>query len=374
VTALFLGLIGLLLYLTILWDGFQLIVLPRTVGGRLRVSHPFFRITWAFYVRLVRRTPPVWHDALLGCYGPGSLIVLIAVWATSLIVSFALLQTAVGIALSAPEQQADFGTTLYFSGTTFFTLGLGDVTPRSGLSRLLTVAEVGSGFGFLAVVIGYLPVLYQSFMQREVMVALLAARSGTPPTAAALVRRYGVFGHPTALGERLLGGERWAAETVDSLLSHPVLAYYRSQHPQHSWVGALAIILDASALGIVGVKGVPAHPAHLAFDMGRHCAHDLCQVFLLRPATPAADRLPPAELERLRAQLEDCGMPLAAGAEAERRLAALRQEYEPYVQALRDYLLRPLPPCLAPAPPGAPAESSPRLASAPTGASTAARD
>jgi hypothetical protein len=254
----------------------------------------------------------------------------------------------------------------------FFTLGLGDVTPRSGLSRLLTVVEVGSGLGFLAVVIGYLPVLYQSFTQREIMVALLAARSGAPPTTAALVRRYGQVGHPAALGERLLGAERWAAETLESILAHPVLSYYRSQHVHHSWVATLAIVLDASALGIVGVKDVPPHPAHLAFDMGRHCVEDICRVFSLLPSTGGVDRLPPEELARLRAVLRDCGMPLTDGAEADRRLAALRQEYEPYLQAIGDYLRMPLPRWVLPEEPGAPEPSAAsHAASAPPAASIA---
>ena len=39
---------------------------------------------------------------------------------------------------------------LHLSGTTFFTLGLGDVTPLPGVARLLVVIEVALGFGFLS--------------------------------------------------------------------------------------------------------------------------------------------------------------------------------------------------------------------------------
>ena len=38
-----------------------------------------------------------------------------------------------------PNRKPDFGIDLYFSGTSFFTLGLGDVVPRSGVGRALTV-------------------------------------------------------------------------------------------------------------------------------------------------------------------------------------------------------------------------------------------
>jgi Ion channel len=49
------------------------------------------------------------------------------------------------------------------SGTTFFTLGLGDVTPTTTVARLLTVLETGMGFAFLALVIGYVPLISQAF-------------------------------------------------------------------------------------------------------------------------------------------------------------------------------------------------------------------
>lgn len=65
---------------------------------------------------------------------------------------------------------------LYLSGTTFFTLGYGDFTPHTAPGKLAAVAEAGTGFGFIAVVIGYLPVLYQLFSQREAKVIQLDAR------------------------------------------------------------------------------------------------------------------------------------------------------------------------------------------------------
>src|SRR2546422_6085889 len=71
-----------------------------------------------------------------------------------------------------------FWTDVYMSGTTFFTLGLGDVAPRTGLAKAITVIEAGTGFAFLAAVIGYFPVIYQAFSRREVAISLLDARAG----------------------------------------------------------------------------------------------------------------------------------------------------------------------------------------------------
>jgi hypothetical protein len=80
--------------------------------------------------------------------------------------------------------------TLYTSGLTFFTVGFGDVSPRTSLAKLIAVAEAGTGFGFIAVVIGYLPVLYQLYARREIHVMQLDARAGSPPCALMLLCRH----------------------------------------------------------------------------------------------------------------------------------------------------------------------------------------
>lgn len=90
---------------------------------------------------------------------------------------------------SRPTADGHFTTYLYFSGTTFFTLGYGDLVPTGAMGRVLSVAEAGIGFGFLAVVISYLPVLYQAFSRREIIISLLDARAGSPPSAGELLRR-----------------------------------------------------------------------------------------------------------------------------------------------------------------------------------------
>ena len=95
-------------------------------------------------------------------------------------VVFALLHFGLGTHLNAPESQGGMGTFLYLNGTTFFTLGLGDVVPLNALGRALVVMEVGTGIVFLAMIIGYLPLLDQAYVQREVGVQLLESRAGSP--------------------------------------------------------------------------------------------------------------------------------------------------------------------------------------------------
>ncbi|HST54186.1 MAG TPA: potassium channel family protein [Pyrinomonadaceae bacterium] len=331
----------------VLWDAFEAIVLPRRVTRRLRLTSAFYRTTWAPVAGLARRMPPSKkRDRYLGFYGPLSLLLLLLVWAVGLILAFALLDWASGVRLQTPAASVNFWTYLYMSGVTFFTLGYGDVFPLEGLGRALAVTEAGTGFGFLAIVIGYLPVLYQSFSRREVSISMLDARAGTPPTAVELLRRHSKHESLDRLSELLHDWERWAADLMESHLSYPVLCYYRSQHDNQSWLASLVCVLDTCALVMVGVDGTYEWQARLTFAMARHAVVDISQIFNARPVAFDSDRMSDEDLASLRALLSNSGLVLRAGADADEKLRSLRKLYEPYVNGLACHLLIPLPPWL----------------------------
>jgi len=326
---------GSVLVTVVLWDAFETIVLPRRITRRFRLTRYFYRATWrpfAATALLVR--PGNRRESYLSFYGPLSLLSLLVLWAAALVVGFGLLQYAAGT--------DRFTTDLYLSGTTFFTLGLGDVAPHGTAARILTVIESGLGFGFLAIVIGYFPVLYQAFSRREVSISLLDARAGSPPSAAELLRRHAGPGGVAALEQLLRDWERWSAELLETHLSYPLLAYFRSQHTNQSWLAALTTVLDTCALVMVGIEGACARQARLTFAMARHAIVDLTQVFNTRPTAAAEERLPPAALARLKSALTTVDLPRVAE-NVDGRLAELRRSYEPYLTALSKYLLLPLP-------------------------------
>ena len=337
------------LIVLVLWEAFETIVLPRRVTRRVRVTSSFYLATWrpwralCLSVRTRKR-----REVLLSVYGPLSLLVLLSLWAATLICAFALLHWALDTRLNVADGLRGFGTYLYMSGVIFFTLGFGDVVPVMHAGRMLTVLEAGVGFGFLALIIGYLPVIYQGFSAREVNISLLDARAGTPPTPAELLRRHGRNNAMPELNELLKDWERWGAELMESHLSYPVLCYFRSQHDNQSWLAALATILDTCALVMVGVDGAPTWQAQLTFAMARHAVVDISQIFSAAPRADFADRLCAEDMGRLRASLAADGVPLRDGAEADARLAQLRGMYEPYVRALAEFLAMPLSPWINP--------------------------
>ncbi|HEU5001588.1 MAG TPA: potassium channel family protein [Actinomycetota bacterium] len=336
-----LGALGVALVLVVFWDAFETLILPRRVSRRFRIARAFYRTTWSLWTlgaRVPRTTPR--RETYLSYYGPLSLLFLLAVWGGGLILGFALMIEGVGRVHAAGAHT--FLSLVYLSASTFFTLGLGDITPANRLGRLVTVAEAGAGLAFLALVISYLPVLYQSFSRREVRISLLDERAGSPPSAGELLGRRGPVYAESGL-QFLREWELWCAELLESHLSYPVLAYFRSQHDNQSWLSALTVILDACALVMAGMAEITDSQARLTFAMARHAAVDLAAILGTPPVRGGVDRLPPEGLDRLRRHISESGLTPAAGERAGEELRSLRATYEPYLRALSAHLRMPLP-------------------------------
>jgi hypothetical protein len=342
------ALLSLALIAVVLADGFETMVLPRRVTRSFRTTRYYYRGAWTLWRACGLRLPAGrQREGFLSFFGPLSLLGLFALWITLLILGFGLLHWSLGTALTTPDGNINLRIYLYESGVTFFTLGYSDIMPAGPGGRFLAVLEAGMGLGFLAIIIGYLPVLYQAFSHREGTISLLDARAGSPPTAAQFLLRMAGGCSASAADPFLAEWERWAAELLESHLSFPVLCYYRSQHDNQNWVAALTAVLDICALLIVEGKGCSPHQAQLTFAMARHAAVDLGLVFHTPPQPPEPDRLPAERLARLRALLKEAGRPLPDGPEVDKKLAELRELYEPFVNALARFFVFNLPPILS---------------------------
>src|SRR6476620_11512116 len=307
--------VGLGLILIILWDAFETIILPRRVTRRMRLTSLFYTSMWAICSRLVRTMRNrKRRDKYLGIFGPLSLLLLLAMWAAGLILGYATLHWGLQTRLNVPEETGHFASYFYISGETFFTLGYGDIVAVFPLGRAIAVIEAANGFGLLAIVIGYLPVLYGAFSRREVNIALLDARAGSPSSAAEMLRRHGESGNLNDLDAVLHEWEHWSAELLESHLSYPVLCYFRSQHDNQSWLRAITTVLDSCALVMVGLKDGPAWQARMTFAITRHAVVDIAQVLKRNPVRHelCPERLSDADFERCRSILARSGIELPA--------------------------------------------------------------
>jgi hypothetical protein len=322
---------GIAVVLLVLWEAFETLVLPRRVSRRLRFTRGFYRVLWGTWTRIGPHRSGPRREVYLSVFAPLSLLMLLGLWVICVVVGFALMQWGLDTPITTGGSAA-FATQLYLSATTFVTLGLGDYTPMSSAGRFIVAIEAASGFAFLALTISYLPVLYQAFSRREVRISMLDQWAGSPPTAVEMLRRAASYGELGAVTDLLADWERWAAELLESHLSYPVLAYFRSQHEHESWLSALTSILDVTSLVLAGVEGVSTWQARRTFAISRHAVVDLAQVLHMPPQAPARTRLDDADLARASAILQDGGVTVRP--DLAERLAPLRAKYEPYVYVL----------------------------------------
>ena len=345
---------GLLFCLSAIVDAFQTIILPRRPTGTLRITRIFYIVTWKPWAAFARRCKNAKvREQIYSVFGPGSLLLLLIVWAVLLVTGFGLiffsLNTPFVDSMATPNHLSHLRTDLYVSGTTLFTLGLGDVLPTTLLARAIVIVEAATGLGLVALVIGYVPVLYGAFSAREIDVALLDGRAGSPPTSTELLRRHAFPGGQEALVQLLAEWERWSAEILETHVSYPILCYYRSQHDNQSWLSALTAMLDSCALLISVVPGIASRQAQLTFAMARHALVDLGHIFHLEKKEAewrdrgGPDRLPPANFLRVCELAQEAGLKLCGDPDAPARLHALRALYEPHAQAIADYLGMKLP-------------------------------
>jgi hypothetical protein len=243
-----------------------------------------------------------------------------------------------------------FPQLLYASGVTFFTLGYGDLTPLGGTGHLIAVLEAANGFGFLGLLIGFVPVLYGSFSRREATILLLDSRAGSEPTAFEIIRRHAEAEAWPELLQLLKTWEELAASLLENYISFPVLAYYRSQHIDQSWLRSITTILDTCALIESALE--PEHPhakalrfqARNTFAMGRHLLVDITYILGAVPDPNLPSRLSDENSIPMRSRLREFGAPLRMCIESETQFAGIRREYEPFSAALANEILLELSP------------------------------
>jgi hypothetical protein len=335
---------GLSIWAGVLWDGFATIVLPRTVAPMRRLSGRFTRWSWRLWAALARRIrQPRLRLTFLAVYGPLSVMLLLGLWAGLMILAFALIYLGLGPRFQAAAGPVDFGTLLYMSGSTFLTLGLGDVTSADPIGRLFILLEAASGYTFLALIITYMPLLDQAFGAREVGNLLIHSRAGNPPGAIRLLRRYVRTDVSEVLRGNLREAERWMAQTLQSHLSHSVLSFYRAQRLGQSWLVSVATILDSCALLIAGGVGLPAEQARLTYLIGVRLLEDLTEAVGITVDPRCRGRLTEDDLPALVAASEAAGLNLGLGSVATRELLRLVRRYDIYLVALAEWLVITLP-------------------------------
>jgi hypothetical protein len=322
---------GFLILSWALLDVFRTLVMPRSARGRFRLSRILFRPLWRpwRWVGLRRKTAQA-RERILAAAAPFFFFVLLVGWASLVVFGYALILWSPPFAPGLGPANGSFGSALYVSGSCLFTIGFGEEA-ATGWTRAVLVVAGATGLGLFAVVIAYLPVLYQAFNRREVGVLLLDARAGSPASGPELLHRMGSAGVASSLPELFAEWERWVADVLETHMSYPLLAFFRSPHDETSWVTSLGAVLDAATLILTSVDDEPDERARLLYGTGVHAVEDLFYYFRLQERESVIQR---EEFEDVLQDMKDDGFSIRPLDEAFARFTEKRAKYASRLDAL----------------------------------------
>jgi hypothetical protein len=328
--------VGIVVLVWALLDVFRTLVMPRAARGRLRLSRTLFRTLWRpwRWVGVRRRTVQA-RERVLATAAPFLFFGLLVGWVSLALLGYALILWSPAFVHGIGYGDGSFADALYSSGTSLFTLGSGLAT---GWTRAVSVVAGATGLGLFAVVIAYLPVLYQAFNRREVGVLLLDARAGSPPSGPELLHRMGSAGVASSLPELFGEWERWVADVLETHMSYPLLALFRSPHDDTSWITSLGSVLDAATLIITSVEDEPDERAKLMYGTGVHAVEDLFYYLRLTERETVITR---EEFEDVLQDMKDDGFSIRPVDEAYARFTEKRAKYAPRLDAIAVVLAAP---------------------------------
>jgi hypothetical protein len=280
------------------------VVLPRASASRITRS-VFVIVRWLF--RFVAR--PSMHyerrDRILGAYAPLGLMATLAAWLALALGGFTLIFWGI--------DQQGWRTAFNLSGSSLFTLGSFGHPEGLG-STVLIFVEAAIGLFLLALLITYLPTIYAAFSRREVGITALEVRAGSPPSAREMIWRYWRLQRLSEIHEVWAEWERWFVDVEESHTSHPSLAFFRSSHPDHSWITAAGAVLDGAALVLSSVDLPRDVKAEFCIRAGYLCLRGIADYFQI-PHDPDPHPDDPISVGRdewnaVIAELEEAGVPL----------------------------------------------------------------
>jgi hypothetical protein len=339
VEAVIVFLVGLLIVVSTVLSAIETLVVPRAIP--LRITRTVFLAMRALF-RLRGKRAKTFKDLDrdMALYGPVSLFTLAASWLALTGLGYVLIYWALGM---RPWRLA-----LSLSGSSIFTLGF--AVPRNLPTTVLAFSEAILGIGLLAMLISYLPSMYQSFSRREAAVAALDVRAGTPPTGAAMLVRISRIEGWGRLDDIWRSWESWFVDVTETHTSQPALVFFRSPHWEHSWLTASGAVLDAASLYASTVDRPRNADGELCIRAGYIALRRIADFFAIPhppdphwPAEPISiDR---REFDAACREMSEAGVPLKPDLEqAWRDFAGWRVNYDRVLLSLASLTMAPYAP------------------------------
>lgn len=328
-------LIGAIVVALTLLSAVKTFVLPRAAPDWL-TRLVFLTVRRLFELRLLRSRSYAQRDRVMAFYAPLSLLALLPVWLSLVQLGYTGMFWGLGV---TPWSEA-----FHLSGSSLLTLGS---TTTTGIPQLFLVyTEATIGLMLVAILIAYLPTMYAAFQRRETAVAMLEVRAGSPPSAVEMLLRFNRLHGLDRLSELWKTWEAWFIDIEESHTSLAALVFFRSPHPNHSWITAAGAVLDAASLTRSTVDIPTDVQADLCIRAGylalRHIADFFRVTYNPNPQYGDAISVTRAEYDSACEQLAEKGVPLKPDREqAWLDFAGWRVNYDQVLLALARLTMAP---------------------------------
>jgi hypothetical protein len=278
----------------------------------------------------------------MAVYGPFALLALPAVSILLIFVGYAFMFGGL--------EHHGFRSAIATSGSSLFTLGF--VQPRDLPSLFLSFTEAAIGLGLLALLIAYLPTIYNAFSRREVAVTDLAVRAGTPPTPTQFLIRAHRTGFLQAMDPFFESWMTWFTEVRETHTSYGALTFFRSPNANTNWVTAAGAVLDTASVRLA-VCDIPWSPVSaLCIRSGYLTLREIAGFFgydyVEDPAPDDPISVAREEFDEMYRALDEAGVPVFADREqAWRDFAGWRVNYDQVLHALALFVEAPYAPWIS---------------------------
>lgn len=327
---------GVLLILTVVSDAIGTLIVTQGRSSLWRPTRLWYAGTWRLARAVVGRLPARAGEFALSLYPALSLLGLLVLWLAGLMTGWALLYRGLGEHVAGA---GDWGTVLYYSGTSLLTPAFG--TAHDTPLRMLTLVETLTGLGTIALLISYLPALYAAYSRREARLLTLDDPVGGRLTPVRVIAVHASDQDLDLLYRFFADWETWTAEVLESHVSYPMLALFRSQHAGQSWITALGVVTDSATLACACISGAENREPYFLHRRGRRALAEIADRLHVPQGGPAQSWLTPANFDIAWESLVDLGLPLRDKPDAWARLQVLREPYGNRLQEIIDYLLAP---------------------------------
>jgi len=234
--------LGISLLVMVMDSAIRTFMLPRGASALLTRA-VFIGVRSVF--NLIARTARTYdaRDSVMALYGPIGLLALPATWMVIVLASFTFMFHALGV--------QGWERAFEMSGSSLFTLGF--IRPPDLPSNVLSFLEAAVGLSLLGLLIAYLPTIYGAFSRREVQVAQLEVRAGSPPAGVNVLIQAQRMERFHLLDDFWRAWQLWFTELEETHTSLGVLSFFRSPVGHRSWVTASGAVLDAASLRLAAV-------------------------------------------------------------------------------------------------------------------------